>query len=161
MSSVEYISSISVNSSVSSLTFSNIPDHYQDLVVISNTIMATQSGDGTSFRFNSNSSTTYSSAIIYADSSALGSTAIFSSNTLYYMINSLTSARGFSSMQIFDYANPNIYKNVLGEYTVGTQVVTAGIGVWANFDPITSITLIDLNSDNFALGTTLTLWGIK
>jgi hypothetical protein len=157
------ISSQTLSSAVSSVTFSSIPSTYTDLVVVFN---GSNSVGNDSYVLQLNGVTTgslYSGTYMEGD----GSTA-YSSN--WQNLNYIPVARGGSStagadiiiMNINNYANTSFSKTVLARYSLGGTVgarTSETIGLYRSTTAISSVTFKS-GSGNIAIGSTITLYGI-
>jgi len=176
MSSIEYISSAAATSSVESITFDQIPDRYEDLI-LTMSVKINNSGH-IPIRFNNDSGSNYSSTVLYGDGATVGSSRYTSAAWLF------VGARGGISYQsniytpkicnILSYSNPNIYKSSLISVSQGNGAyqsqgeITESVALWRNTDIINSITLL-ANTGTSPPGTvryidpgsTFTLWGVK
>ena len=172
-SSYESIATTTIGSPVSSITFSSIPATYTHLQVrgiIRNN--ANVGGDAASFRFNSDSSSSYTQHYLAgngATTSASYTTAVAQG---YFGVNTADGSRtaGVFSPVIFDildYANTSKYKTVRvlsgTDDNGATCFVTLSSNVFIKTDAITSMTIYPYNvgSNNWAQYTSLALYGIK
>lgn len=146
-----------------SIDFSTIPSTYTDLVVK----LSARTGygyywDGTFLRFN-NTSTTYTTKLVYGDGSAAGS---FGSATdiLCYVVASSATANTFSNTEIYipNYAGSS-QKSVSIETTIETNgnpvLSNLCAGLWNGTSAINRITLVP--QANFVQYTTATLYGVS
>lgn len=170
MSSVEYINSIVLSSTTANITFSNIPQYYQDLIIIAN-CQINDSGQ-IAFTFNSNSSS-YSSTVLYANGSSVGSTRYSNNSKIEW---GATGGNSYQSgiytpyeINILGYSNTSIFKTALiSMYTAnsafgGVGEISSSIGMWRQTEAINSITLTAVTSTSrvFNIGTTFSLWGLR
>lgn len=159
MSSIKYINSVTLTDATPSITFSNIPDYYEDLIV-------NVSGYGTvndrviNFRFNG-----VSSGSLYSTTRFLGySAGVFASryeNQNQYMAagNWSDANSSYLLVNILSYSNNNIFKTLLSEWKDNTEGVGLHSGLFRSTDSISSIE-ISVNSGNHVAGSTFTLWGV-
>ena len=157
----EPIASTTLSSATATVTFDNIPGTYTDLVLVSSILLASQSGAGPDIRVNSDMGSNYSSTIVYGDPGGAASTRTSSSTALDFMMNANTTSRGISRNQFMNYANTNVFKTVLTEYGFGTTAVVRGVQLWRSTSAITRLDIHDRTPDNFASGSTFSLFGIK
>ena len=151
------------------VTFTNIPQGYQDLFIVMYARSSGNSSSGTvEGRFNGDTSSNYSftylngngsgaasgrgsSATIFAAGRATGtsvSSSIFSTSTLY----------------ILNYANTTTYKTCLergADDENGSGVTEMWVSLWRSTSAITSISLATPGQTNFASGTTIALYGVR
>lgn len=149
-------------SGLSSVTFSNIPQGYTDLVLVTNSQNVTTSGYPY-LRFNGDSGTNYSTTFMVGNGSAASSSRYTSITELYLSNNisgSLTTNFSFNCIaNIQSYSNSTTYKTVMSKEG-NTNGVEASVGVWRNTSAITSI-LFAVSGGTFASGSTVTIYGIK
>jgi hypothetical protein len=165
------IASQTLGSSAASVTFSNIPQTYTDLMVrISARSDNATVNDAAYFRLNAVSSTTYSET----DLSGTGSSAIpeRTSNNNYggYSLRGVNGGGSTAST----FGNGELY---IPNYTVSTNKpmgffganetnatnidMTIGAVLWRNTAAITSIVFTCRSFSNFVSGSTFYLYGIK
>jgi hypothetical protein len=163
------IATNTLTAAVASVTFSNLPQTYTDLVLVVNALGATS----TTFpwmRFNSVSTNTYSDTVLYGNGTSAGSTRRTAQSRGYFAENVQmgTTWTSNSIVHIMNYSNSTTYKTYLarnnnpesGTY-VGTEAI---VGLWQSTAAITSITIgtASVGTDyNFASGSTFTLYGVK
>jgi hypothetical protein len=155
-------------SGVSSLTFSNIPQGYTDLVIVSSVNSNRGSGlDSLAIRFNGDTGNNYSVIYMQSNSSSgiTSSRATNQSNIWVGNITANSTANNFSSnlINIMNYSSNNTYKTILargGSITTVTDV-EANVGMWRSTSPITSVTIRSETGSNFNSGSTFTIYGIE
>lgn len=167
MSSIEYINSVVLTAAASSVTFDNIPDYYEDLIM--NVMYTPQiSGYGLKIRFGQtessvDSGTNYSHTRLYGSGSAATSGRL--SNDTGAWINWSGTATNVNSpveVNIFSYSNTNIYKTFLSNAT-GTASSYGSeslVDLWRSTNAIGKIELTAY-SGNINAGSTFTLWGVR
>lgn len=168
MATYKLISSTTLSSSQSTITFSSIPSTYTDLVIKASTRDSSLSNAGAiAMRFNS-STTNYNGRIIYSDGST--ATGSFLSG-LYYgwagtVNNANYTANTFSNHEIYI---PSYNSSTAKPYSVSSVVETnanlaeylvSTAGLW-NGSEITSIVLTVSNGSSFASGSSFDLYGIE
>jgi hypothetical protein len=150
------------STAVSSITFSNIPTTYTDLVLVTNLQNVTTQGYPY-LRFNGDSGSNYSTSYLVGNGSAASSSRYNSITELYLSNNiagSLTTNFSFNCIaNIQSYSNPSAYKSVISKEG-NTNGVELSSGLWRNNSPITNI-LFAVSGGTFASGSTVTLYGIK
>jgi hypothetical protein len=164
------IYSQTLSATTSSITFSNIPTTFTDLVLVVTGIGAT----GTTFpwmRFNGLSTSIYSDTHLYGIPSGSGSTRRTSNSRGYIaeQVEMGTTQIATTEVHIMNYANTTTFKTYLVRNTngasSGTYVGTeALVGLARLTSPITSITVGTASGGtdyNFASGSSFTLYGIK
>lgn len=157
------LATITLSSSASSVTFSNINQSFRDLVlVISARSTASGAGDNLGVYFNSNTAN-YSTVRMYGTGSATGSnTAPTSARIAQIAVPAAsTSELGVATLQVMDYSATDKHTTVLVRSNNSSDQVHAAAGRWGNTAAITSI-VCDLyaTSANFVAGSTFSLYGI-
>jgi hypothetical protein len=164
------INQITIASLTESVTFSNIPQTYGDLVlVISSTLETFTSGNGkgsTVIRFNSDSGSNYTHVQMSEDVNGLLST----TGTQTYvdlLINSYEDDVNptIYLVNIFDYSQADKHKTVLcrSNLATGNQYPRTSLNAyrWANTAAITSMNFFSLVSGGrYNPGTTFSLYGV-
>jgi len=158
------ITSTTLTTTASSLTFSGIPGIYTDLIIV---VSASVDSDGDlRYRINGDSSSNYSGTIAWGTGSSAGSTRV--SNVTSGITNSyggFTTTLGGSVqiLQFLNYANTTTYKTILSRTNTATGGVDVTAGLWRSTSAITSITMAKNSAmgGTFQIGSTYTLYGIK
>ena len=152
----EAIESKTLPSSAASVEFTAIAADWTDLVLIMN---GSLTGTGAVYcEFNGDTAANYSSTYIQGQSGSASS----NRDNKIYLFGLLTSGSGPNTgiAHIMNYANTTTYKTVISRAN-DTATVNANVGLWrATPAAITSIVL-KLSANNFAAGSTFTLYGIK
>jgi hypothetical protein len=156
------IATTTVGTATSSVTFSSIPATYTDLVLItSSTNDSGTSPSNITFRFNSDTTTNYSNTFI----SGSGTTATSGRLTsVAFGIGALITSSEIanSTWQIFNYTNTTTFKTVLARGNIAGAFIRQCVFLWRKTpEAITSILLKNNTAQNFAVGCTFTLYGIK
>ena len=160
----EPIATQTLGSSVSSVTFSSIPQTYTDLVIVQSAFVANQMD--TRLQFNGDTATNYSWTVLFGSGSAAGSyresnkTAI---PTGYYSQIDISPATSTFIIQIMNYSNATTNKTVLtrGNNAASGRGVDAIVGLWRSTAAITSVALNVDASHQYTSGSVFTLYGIK
>lgn len=153
------IATTTLGSAASSITFSSISGSYTDLRLV-----LTCKGSGViypNFTMNNDASALYSLTALYGNGSSAASFRGTGLNFIGLAINDGDSAPTFFTADIFSYAG-STYKSVLTTANVDKNG-SGEVGVMAQLYRSTSaITRIDISGggNNFAAGTTATLYGI-
>jgi hypothetical protein len=159
----EPITSFTVNTAVASVTLSNIPATYTDLILVCN-VAGTVANDPT-MRLNGDTSSNYSNTYLTSNGSALsasraGGLTNFGLN--YFGSDTTVLGTNARIIYIHDYANTSKYKGLT--CTAGQNQVTDGltisVGQWRSNSAVTSI-LYAPNSGNIITGSQFSLYGIK
>jgi hypothetical protein len=155
-----------LSATTASITFSNIPTTFTDLVFVA---QAKTTGSYGSFRFTVNGDTgnNYSQTVISNSGASSATSTRLSSNSNFDLCRqSGISSDGFGicTVNLMNYSNTTTYKTFLDRTNIKNATagdgVEAMVGLWRNTAPITSITSTP-SSGSFASGTTFTLYGIK
>jgi hypothetical protein len=153
------LANITLSSSAATVTFTNIPNTYRDLIIIgSGTSTGTALDIGA--RFNSDSGTNYSQVAMFGLGSTSGSSSQ-GSETGFGLGRFSNSIANFQT-SLMDYSATDKHKTCLTRYDDATVVTVARAGRWANTNAITSIQLYNAsaNGQSFAIGSTFALYGI-
>ena len=145
------IATQTLGSIVSSITFSSIASTYTDLIMVFEGI----ADNNVNLRFNSDTGSNYSATRIRVDG-ASASSARFSNGQS--MVGSYDPGRSISIWQIMNYSNSTTNKSALNRGGGAGTNVEAYVGLWRNTAAITSVTVL---TNNFAAGSTFTLYGVK
>jgi len=149
------IASQTLTSTAASITFSNIPQGYTDLVVVG----CYKASVAIRMQFNGDTGSTYSYARLGGNGTAVYGDRGGSSADMYVGLSDNTNF-DTNIFHIMNYSNSNVYKSVLGRTSVSGNSAQATTGLWRNTAPITSF-LIAGSSAVFAIGSSVTLYGIK
>lgn len=164
----EPISTTTLSSAQSSVTFSSISGSYTDLVVVINGYLNNNDAYTPGFTFNGDTGSNYSQTNLTGTGSTAKSSRFTNGVTIVLGSNDLgwsTTAgnRNVTILQIMNYANTTTYKTTIcrSNQTLGSYPATeAEVGLWRNTAAITSINISGRGAD-FASTTTFTLYGIK
>lgn len=159
----EPIATTTLGSAASTITFSSIAASWTDLKLV---LTATGSvANYVKMNFNNDTGTNYSDTQIYANSGGYYSTRDTIANTVYIeggFTQMSTTVPVFYALDIFAYAG-STFKTFLSEASMdknGSGSVARLVGLYRSTAAITRIDL-GLNTGNFAIGTTATIYGIK
>jgi hypothetical protein len=160
------ISTVTVGSSgASSITFSNIPQTYTDLVIKFSGQNNNGSADLFYIQFNESSSN-FSTRYLYGRTEGSGS-GTFTSSGLLGWINRdmIANAFGSAEIYIFNYASSNnksYSSDTVSENNAANGTTLAFLaGLWSNTSPITSITVRPGTNETFLQYSSATLYGIR
>ncbi len=147
------LANITLGSSASSVTFSNIPNTYRDLVLVVNGT----AGPTNDIKLNFNGSTSgYSWVAMFGQASGPVSN---SGSLSYANIHYCASADRYSIItNIMDYSDTNKYKQILNRSGQSAQVF-ATTNRWENTNAITSIALAP-QTGTFASNSVFELYGV-
>jgi len=155
------IATTTFTSVATSYTFSSIPSTYTDLILIVN-----GGADSTGFdawiRLNGDTGSNYSSTNVYGTGTAAQSQR--ESNVTFLRIDRQATWRSgnrtMNRANIMNYANSTTYKTVITRGDAPADAAEAIVGLWRSTAAITTIQVGNDASANFAVGTTMTLYGI-
>lgn len=155
------LATLTLTSPDNSITFSNIPGTYRDLIfTVSHKVDSSATAEDWYFRFNGDSGSNYSFVRMFGNGSSASST----SGSGTYANNFIDDTTNFSSyvIQIMDYSATDKHKTFLVRENLATLQVSARAGRWASTAAINSIaiTSADFGADNFSIGSTFSLYGI-
>jgi hypothetical protein len=161
------IASVTLNSTTSSYTFTNIPQNYTDLIVVGQ-VLSTQAAatDVGQMQFNGDTSTNYSATYVRGPGGTVAATSSRSSNVGYIYCgewpaaSTTTTTYSLFKINISNYANTSVYKSVLLESGSPSNYMDMGGGLWRSLSAINSIKIFP-TSGSFAAGTTLSIYGIQ
>jgi hypothetical protein len=149
------------------ITFSSIPQTYRHLQ-LRITGRGSTGATGIYFQFNGDTAANYAQHYLYADGASVSAGAFTSTATpiLSYLAPSTASASVYSAnvVDILDYTNANKNKTTRalnGYDNNGSGFVQFTSGLWQSTAAITSITLVNSPSGNYATSTQFALYGIK
>jgi len=155
----EPISSQTLASTQTTITFSSIPQTYTDLVLV---IQAQVNGSpiNTDGNINGDTGANYSFTTLVGNGSAASSFAGTNASILRYATAGYTdNTFGHNSINhFFNYTNTSKYKTVLCRANNAANGSSITTNVWRSTAAITSISII---GNPFAIGSTFVLYGIK
>jgi hypothetical protein len=152
------IATTTLGSAQSSVTFSSISGAYTDLVLVTNGKMSAGSALNNKLTFNSDTTTNYSRTYIYGDGSTPISGRDSSQDNLGFIYWNSTNPNT-TIIQIQNYSNTTTYKTAIAR-TSESGVAAAYVGLWRSTSAITSITITRGSTNDFASGSTFSLYGI-
>jgi hypothetical protein len=133
---------------------------YTDLIVEINGAVDTGTGN-VLMRFNGDTEGNYSYSFLTGNGgvASIGHANNINQMMLNYYGYMDTTFRTNLSVDISNFANTNVFKTILSRANNSDNGTSVNAGVWRNTGAITSVTLIT-GSNNFAVGTTFSLYGI-
>jgi hypothetical protein len=157
----EPISTQTLGTAQASVTFSSIPATYTDLVLVMSGTTASGGADSSSIQFNGDTTTNYSFTNIQGNgTSAVSGRASNSSGFAGGLVSSTEVTN--TIYQVFNYTNTTTFKTVLSRGNIAGVLTRTSVGLWRKTpEAITSILLKNDSAQNFAVGYTFTLYGIK
>lgn len=150
-------------SSTSSISFNNIPQNFQDLIVVGNFRNDSASGQG--LNIYPNNTSTNSNTSLRGDGSTASSNRNSSIAIQNYMFTTTLGTGVFEStiIHILNYANTSTFKTFLSRRAAdnnGSGVTELGVGTARITASITSL-VIAAPSGNYTAGSTFSLYGVK
>jgi len=151
------IASYTAGSSQNSYTFTNIPQTYTDLVMVSSGV-GSATGNLECY-INGDTNNRYSFNYVYGDgsSAAAGKNA----DTTRVVVGRLGSAVSHGIAHFQNYSNTSTFKNVLTKKGKGDEITMLFANVWMNTAAITSLQVFGESAKTMSAGYTITLYGIK
>jgi hypothetical protein len=151
-----------LSGAVSSITFSNIPTTYTDLVIAGSYQFTGAILDDFYLRFNSNTATNYSWTWMRGNGSVTLSQRGSNKTAIQIGVVSSTTVQN-QIIQIQNYYNTTNSKSLLSRNNNASFATYAHSGLWRQSSAITSVTLAYLGAANAYFNTlsTFTLYGIK
>ena len=155
------LQSITLNASATSLTFTNIPQTYTDLVLVQSVKGVGSSSSGQTepdIYFNGDTSSNYSLTQILGNGSSVLSTRTTSSNIGIAVNYTDQNQYATSITHILSYTNTSLYKTALTRWSNmgSSDSYAAGvIGLWRSYAAINAIRIYArTNSNSFDAGST-------
>ena len=153
------IATTTLGTAAASYTFSSISGSYTDLVLVVAGTNTSAGGRSMTLVFNSDTGTNYSSTYLSGDGSAASSGRYTSTAYIDTAASIHQSTISNAIVQIQNYSNATTYKTALTRGNNSAVVVRTSVGLWRSTSAITSVK-VGLTADNWAVGTTFTLYGI-
>lgn len=155
----ETIANTTLTSTSTSVTFSNIPQTYTDLVVVINSKCVSATALDVAWRANSDSGSNYSGTRLLSDSTPYTDR---SSNADAGNVVAIWNDWSVVRINFLNYSNTNKYKTALLRSDAKGYAVYAGVSMWRSTSAISSISFIQPTgqSGQYASGSTFSLYGI-
>jgi hypothetical protein len=156
---------ITVTTATPSITFTGINQGYTDLVLVADITMASPSGTayivGRVGNGSIDSGTSYSSTVIYGNGTSAAS--YRTANVNYFQCDTdITGTQKTTlTMHFNNYSSTTNNKTFIGRSSNGSKNVSAITNLWRNSVAINTFQLYDFTGNNFAVGSTFSLYGIK
>lgn len=154
MSTYTPIASQTLTSTTTSVTFTNVPQNFTDLIVVINGNL-TASGVK-SILFNG-SSTGYSCLTMVGYGTGVSSGTY---NESYIDVWNAAGNQFVNTVQIQNYSNSSTFKTYIARQSAASTSTEAIVGTWRDISPITTIRIFG-SGQTFASGTTFNLYGIQ
>lgn len=157
----EPIATTTLGSAQSSVTFSSISGTYTDLRVSISALGS--ANDYPYIEINSDTGTNYSKTVLYGNgSSALSFRS--TNNAKPDFVDATFTSNTFMNITVdlMNYSNTTTHKTFLAREGNGYNGYTSAIVIlWRNTNAITQVKFANASGNNFASGSTFTLYGIK
>jgi hypothetical protein len=159
----EPITTTTLGSAQTTVSFSSIPATYTDLVLI---MVHNSSGTATAFngylRFNSDSGSNYSKTQMLGVGAAQSQRSSNATSLVWPFDDTTWTVTRFN---IMNYANTTTNKTTIFRQDMGTYGTAAVVGLWRSTSAINAISLTASDqgggtADQFTAGSTFTLYGI-
>ena len=162
----EPISTTTLGSAASSVTFSSIPGTYTDLILVVNG--SSTAGTGSRLRIGNGSVDTGSNySFTFLEGTGSGTNTYLNSNATYIQMNNYSQFAPSPTyntteiVQIMNYANTTTYKTVMNRSNLAQTGVSAMVGLWRSTSAVNILTYYCSNATTFEAGFTASLYGIK
>lgn len=154
------LANATLSSNAATITFSSISQLYKDLILVINGKKTTGTADAY-MRFNSDSGSNYARLRLSGDGASVVAAQNLSDTQGYidsygYLDTNFSYA---TMVQIYDYSSTDKHKNWLSRANNAGLGIDILAGKWASTSAISSI-LLGMTSDQWAVGTTVTLFGV-
>ena len=156
-STYQAIATQTLSSTATTISFTSIPSSYTDLVLVANSYDASGGTASLTVQFNNDTNTNYSVTGLYGDGTSASSYRQSSQNSSN--AGTFFPTTGIVTLNIMNYSNATTYKTLLGRVSTAASRVAATVGLWRSTAAISRIDLT-IQGDNFATGSTFTLYGI-
>jgi hypothetical protein len=150
---------VTVGTATPSITFSSIPATYTDLVIVTEGVES--ANQYVAIRFNGDTASNYSQTRLFGQGTTATSDRQTSATFGRLSVGNPTNRFAIIA-SVFNYANATTFKTWLSRTNTANDYVGAIAGLWrATPAAITSITITTTTADNFSVGSTFSLYGIK
>jgi hypothetical protein len=155
------IATTTLGSATNSYTFSSIPSTYTDLILVMSTQWTTAGNSDAGLRFNGDTGSNYSRTWLEGNGSA-ASSGRATNETAMYIVGYFSNTISTQICHIMNYSNTTTNKTAINRESSNpaNSNVAAKVGLWRSTAAINSVTIYHA-SNNFATGSTFTLWGIQ
>ena len=154
------LATVTLASATSTVTFSNIPATYRDLIVVTSTFQTNASDQLSNYRVNGDTSGIYNGVFMdtYPGTPASGSSSNQTSGLWNYITNVSSTTPLSTIVQFLDYSATDKHKTALHRLGSGSLVGAYATRV-ALTSAINSLTIL-ATSGNYQTGSTFNLYGI-
>ena len=157
------IATTTLVSAQASVTFSSISGSYTDLVLISNTGIASGVDKGIYMTVGNGSVDTgnnYSNTFFYSDGSGSNYTSTRTDINYANTMRTSNSLIASGVVHLMNYSNTTTYKTIFTKGNNTNGILVALINLWRSTSAINIITMVSEDGSNFLAGSTFTLYGI-
>ena len=160
----ESIATQTLGTAVPSITFTGIPQGYTDLVVVfsGNSTQTGSSVNSLRLRVNGNPTVIYSDTGLEGNGTSASS--YRSTGNDFMVVGNISQASGPVGnviTQLMNYSNTTTFKTVLSRSNNSQTVTSAIVGLFRSTSAITSIEFYRDGTNNIAVDSTFSLYGIK
>lgn len=156
------LANVTLASNSTSVTFSNIPGIFKDLVLVGNWTNSSTSSAGR-LQVNGDSGANYNGVWITANgsSTASGNEASQTSARIAGAISGPDNGyTNYVSLHFMDYAATDKHKTIISRFGSANRESQATASRWASTSAITSIRFFDILGQTFQTGATFSLYGV-
>jgi hypothetical protein len=148
---------VTLGASASSVTFSNIPATYRDLVLVVGGLASAQANFQLQFNNDTGSNYNWVNALAFSGGAASANEANQTSTENAVIIGS---AQSTILVNFMDYSATDKHKTILARSHAGTAELRMGAARWADTSAINEIK-ISLNTGTLSSGSIFSLYGIE
>ena len=154
------IATQTLGSTTSGINFSSIPQTYTDLRIV----FTTTSTANMFLALNGDTSSSYSTTILYGDGTSPSSGSNTNINYAYTSVSQTNiSYPSMVIVDIFSYANSSVYKTILSSQATdknGSGIIGSTVSLWRSTAAVNAIGFSAYIGGTYQPGTTVTIWGI-
>lgn len=151
------LASTTLSSTTNSITFSNIPNTYADLVFVVQ--VAGTSGNYLNVRLNGDAGSNYPDTFMYGSGSTV---AAFNGtdNSKWLSMNLMSSQWANQVWHILDYAQTDKYKIAMTQADKGQELTSLSALKWNSLAAVNSVQFFLAQGGDMSIGTTISLYGV-
>lgn len=151
------LNQITLAASSSSVTFSNIPQGYGDLVLVSNMGLTPDAANDTQIFVNNDASNIYTRVFMFGNGSGTESG---SGTRTSFWGGYVSGTFGVCINQFIDYSATDKHKSLISSQNTTALGTSRQAQRWASNSAITSLKLQPLSTSSFLQGSTFSLYGV-
>lgn len=153
------IGQITLTSAQATVSFTNLPQTYRDLRLVVTATNSVGASNGIWMQLNGDAGGNYSYTYMRASGTATYGTS--ATGTTYSSIGWLSNSNPTPvQTSIMDYSMTNKHKTIISRSDEVAGYLFAWVNRWASTSAVTSISLFNESSGNFAIGSTFALYGV-